>query len=94
VIEKPPGMMTNRERSWFDQLVRVDKMLELSRTENAALKDERDKLAKEAATSTAAFMQQCGDLDRLRAALETIAKYHDCEVDSACADIARRALED
>jgi hypothetical protein len=29
---------------------------------------------------------------RLRAALETIAKYHGDEVDSACAEIARTAL--
>jgi hypothetical protein len=56
--------------------------------EIAALKAERDKLAKEAATSTAAFIKQCGDLDKLRAALEWYAK----ELPMSSGDIAREVL--
>jgi hypothetical protein len=32
------------------------------------------------------------EIARLRAALEAIAKYHEDEIDSACAEIARKAL--
>ena len=35
---------------------------------------------------------QDAEIKRLRAALETIAKYHSDEIDSACAFIARKAL--
>jgi hypothetical protein len=58
----------------------------------AALKAERDKLAKEAATSTAAFIKQCGDLDKLRAALEDAADT--LEANGFPSAGARRALGD